>query len=62
MVQFAVMPSRIIKAFYIPKNTIVTSLKIFITNIRFGVNKLLFDCSVKRLYITIVEWASLCTI
>ena len=53
---------RIIKTFNILKNTIVTGLKIFITNISFGVNTLLFNRSVKRLYTTIVIWASLGTI
>ncbi len=52
----------IIKNFDILKNTIVTGLKIFITNISFGVNTLLFNRSVKRLYTTIVVCASLSTI
>ena len=62
IVQFAVAPPRIIKTSDILKNTIVTGLKIFITNISFGVNTLLFDRCVKWLYTTIVIWASLSTI
>lgn len=42
IVQLAVTPARIIKSFYVLKNTSVAGLKIFIANSSFSLNALFF--------------------
>ena len=43
IVQLAVTPARIIKSFYVLKNTSVAGLKIFIANSSFSLNALFFS-------------------